>query len=46
MFGLLDSVKQALGQRRSLNEVNKIHDGEKVAAGNTHCKQYYHIELY
>lgn len=46
MFGLLDSVKQALDQRRSQNEENKIRDGEKAAKGNIHYKQFYHIGLF
>lgn len=37
MFGLLDSVKQALDLRRSQNEENKIHNGvygERAVEGN------------
>lgn len=37
MFGLLDSVKQALELKRSQDEENKIHNsvyGEKAAEGN------------
>lgn len=37
MFGLLDSVKQALDLKRSQDEENKIHNnvyGEKTAEGN------------
>ncbi len=37
MFGLLDSVKQALDLKRSQDEENKIHNnvyGEKVVEGN------------
>ena len=37
MFGLLDSVKQALDLRRSLIEESKIHNsvyGEKAVEGN------------